>query len=69
VRSSTTTPERVGLCWNCQHKRVVSTAKGSTFFLCGRSITEPGYAKYPALPVFRCAGYEGEVTGETPIGS
>jgi len=30
----------------------------STFYLCQRAFSEPGYRKYPPLPVLRCPGYD-----------
>ena len=51
---------RVGLCADCRHMRVIRSDKGSVFFLCGRSATQPEFPKYPRLPVLRCVGYEKE---------
>jgi hypothetical protein len=51
-------PERVGLCATCQQVRVVCTDRGSVFYQCQRSATDPRYPKYPRLPVLRCPGYE-----------
>ena len=48
----------IGLCETCRHCRVIRSDRGSEFYLCERSFTEPEYAKYPRLPVLRCAGYE-----------
>jgi hypothetical protein len=49
----------IGLCATCRHAREVTSARGSSFWLCQRSVNEPEkYAKYPPLPVRRCAGYE-----------
>ncbi len=53
-----------GLCASCTHARTVTSARGSTFVLCGRSQSDAGYPKYPPLPVVRCAGYE--VAGAAP---
>ena len=47
-----------GLCARCVHARRVTSARGSTFVLCGRSATDARFPKYPPLPVVRCAGYE-----------
>jgi hypothetical protein len=47
-----------GLCDSCLHQQLVHTTRGSTFSLCRRSKAEPGYAKYPRLPVLRCPGHE-----------
>ncbi|MEZ5419199.1 MAG: hypothetical protein R2708_17935 [Vicinamibacterales bacterium] len=46
-----------GLCATCRHARAVA-ARQSTFLLCGRGLDDPGFAKYPVLPVLACAGYE-----------
>jgi hypothetical protein len=48
----------IGLCATCRHVRVVQTSHGSTFYLCRLADTDPRFAKYPRLPVLRCAGYE-----------
>jgi len=50
--------KRVGLCTDCQFMRRVESGRGSTFYLCRRSVTDPSYRKYPQLPVLRCPGYE-----------
>ena len=50
--------QRAGLCDSCRHQRLVRNTRGSTFSMCGRSKLEPGYPKYPRIPVFRCGGYE-----------
>jgi hypothetical protein len=49
---------RAGLCADCRLTRLVQSDRGSAFFLCERSLTDPSYAKYPRLPVLRCPGYE-----------
>ena len=50
--------DRIGLCFTCIHSRQVNSGKGSTFWLCELSKTDPRFPKYPPLPVLRCAGYE-----------
>ena len=47
-----------GLCGTCRHSRIIRTARGSTFRLCERSMTDPRFPRYPNLPVLRCAGFE-----------
>lgn len=47
-----------GLCEACVHARAVTSARGSTFWLCGRSADDPRFPKYPRLPVLRCPGFE-----------
>jgi hypothetical protein len=48
-----------GLCDSCRHQKIIRTGRGSEFSMCERSKTEPGYPKYPRLPVRACPGYEG----------
>jgi hypothetical protein len=57
------TPDR-GLCGACRHARTILSAKGSRFVLCERSRTDPSFARYPALPVLRCAGFEPQAAAE-----
>lgn len=47
-----------GLCGSCAHAKVIVSSRGSEFYLCQRSATDPRYPKYPALPVRACGGYE-----------
>ena len=54
--------ERVGLCVTCLHSRRVESARGSVFYLCRRSATDPAFPKYPRLPVVACPGYEPRTT-------
>jgi hypothetical protein len=49
--------EGVGLCANCAFQRTVQSDRGSTFYLCERSLTDPSFPKYPRLPVLACPGY------------
>jgi len=49
---------RVGLCTDCQHARRIVSAKGSSFWLCQRAVTEPArFKRYPPLPVRTCGGF------------
>jgi hypothetical protein len=48
----------VGLCFDCRHARVIRSDRGSIFYLCRLSATDPRFAKYPRLPVLSCAGYQ-----------
>ena len=50
-------PARVGLCFDCQYTQLIQGARGSTFYRCTRSDSDPHFAKYPRLPVLQCAGY------------
>ena len=51
-------PAEAGLCASCRHAQAVTSARGSTFTLCKLSFVDARFAKYPALPVRQCAGYE-----------
>lgn len=54
-----------GLCAGCAHARVITSAKGASFVLCGLSRTDEHFSKYPALPVLTCVGFEAsEPSGE-----
>ena len=50
--------QRVGLCANCTHGRLIQSAKGSEFWLCERGKSDPRFKKYPPLPVRFCLGFE-----------
>ena len=47
-----------GLCGACRHGRAIRSARGSTFWLCRRAATDRRFARYPALPVLACPGFE-----------
>ena len=51
-----------GLCGACRHASRITSAKQSTFVLCGLSRTDPSFPKYPRLPVLRCDGYRAAAT-------
>jgi len=51
---------RAGLCADCKHAQKVISERGSKFYLCQLSLTDPSFAKYPALPVRKCRGYKSE---------
>jgi hypothetical protein len=54
--------EAGGLCARCANAREITSARGSSFVLCGLSRTDGRFAKYPRLPVVACVGFEA-VTG------
>jgi len=54
---STAAPEP-GLCATCVHHRIVRSGRGSIFYLCQLSRTDPAFPRYPRLPVLSCRGYE-----------
>lgn len=47
-----------GLCSGCRWMRLVRNRLGSGFVLCRRGLEDPGFAKYPRLPVLKCRGFE-----------
>ena len=49
--------DSVGLCGRCEHSRVIESARGSRFYLCRLSETDPRFRRYPQLPVVECEGY------------
>jgi hypothetical protein len=49
---------RVGLCVTCRHASRIANPRGSIFYLCERSRTDPGFPRYPRLPVIACIGWE-----------
>ena len=46
-----------GLCAGCVHMRLITSARGSEFYNCALSKTDPRFPKYPRLPVLSCHGY------------
>jgi hypothetical protein len=46
-----------GLCASCQHVRLIRSDRGSVFYQCTLSASDPRFPKYPRLPVLRCEGY------------
>jgi hypothetical protein len=50
--------DRAGLCATCKHARLIVSDRGSVFYLCQLSKTDPRFPKYPRLPVLACAGFE-----------
>ncbi|PYV32795.1 MAG: hypothetical protein DMG22_11990 [Acidobacteria bacterium] len=53
-----TSDPAAGLCSACRHARIVRSDRGSRFYLCERSRTDPRFAMYPRLPVTSCSGFE-----------
>lgn len=49
---------RLGLCADCRFRRIITSDRGSHFYQCQRSLTDPTFPKYPRLPVLQCRGYE-----------
>ena len=53
-----TKDRQVGLCARCLHAVVQESARGSTFWRCGRADEDERFLRYPPLPVLGCPGYE-----------
>jgi len=51
-------PAAAGLCAACTHVQLVTSRRGSTFYLCRLSFVDPTFARYPPLPVLSCAGFQ-----------
>ncbi len=58
MQNDTPRAPRIGLCADCLHSRQMESAKGSVFYRCELSLTDPKFPKYPRLPVLKCPGYE-----------
>jgi len=54
----------VGLCAGCSQARAVVSDRGSAFWRCDLSVSDPRFPKYPRLPVLRCAGFARGLGGE-----
>ena len=54
-----------GLCLDCQYSRRTESDRGSLFWQCQRSFTDPSFPKYPRLPVQECRGYERTAESDT----
>jgi hypothetical protein len=55
-----------GLCAGCAHVQIVTSSRGSTFYLCGLSAVDSRYPRYPRIPVLACDGYRPRDPGSGP---
>jgi hypothetical protein len=53
-----------GLCEGCLHLQTVQSTKGSRFYLCRLSLTDPRFPRYPRIPVLSCSGFAPKEKGE-----
>ena len=53
-----TSDPAAGLCSCCGHARRIESDRGSHYYLCELSASDPAFPKYPRLPVLHCPGYE-----------
>lgn len=51
-----------GLCSRCRHALLTRSAR-STFLRCALAATDPGFPRYPALPVLACGGFDPREAG------
>jgi hypothetical protein len=49
-----------GLCTSCVHVKLIPSDRGSVFYQCQLSFSDPRFPKYPRLPVLECAGYQSQ---------
>jgi hypothetical protein len=54
----TSSQAHAGLCASCVHADTITSSRGSVFYLCRLSFTDPRFRKYPPLPVLACPGYQ-----------
>lgn len=47
----------VGLCSRCRFARTTRGRGDARFWRCARSDSDPGYPRYPRLPVTGCSGW------------
>ena len=52
-----------GLCGVCVNARILASDRGSRFYRCSLSDSDPRFPRYPRLPVIQCAGF---VSGAIP---
>ena len=53
-------PPAAGLCARCANVQIVVSGRGSTFYLCRLSASDPRYPRYPPIPVLACAGFRAQ---------
>ena len=53
-----------GLCDRCAHVQRITSDRGSRFYLCRLSFSDPRFARYPRLPVAACQGFTPVAEGQ-----
>ena len=51
-----------GLCPRCENVQIITNDRGSRFYLCRLSATDPRFSKYPPQPVVACVGFKPRVS-------
>lgn len=54
-----------GLCATCAHAALIVNDRGSRFYRCERSRSDPRFRRYPPLPVIACIGYDEKACTES----
>jgi hypothetical protein len=49
---------RFGLCDRCTHQKLIKSGRGSVFSMCRIGLKDPGWPKYPPMPVSACPRFE-----------
>jgi hypothetical protein len=63
-------PSQAGLCESCVNVQIVRSDRGSVFYLCRLSQSDPRFPRYPPIPVIACVGYQVRLKPDaTPEGS
>ena len=65
LRTGQAQADTAGLCGRCVYMRVVTSARGSRFYLCERSFSDAGFPRYPRLPVLSCEGFAADADGSS----
>jgi hypothetical protein len=55
---------REGLCPGCANVQVITSDRGSRFYLCRLSAVDERFPKYPMQPVVACSGYRPAAAAE-----
>jgi hypothetical protein len=53
-----------GLCGRCANVQVITSSRGSRFYLCRLSAVDDRFPRYPRLPVLECIGFRPAVPGD-----
>ena len=57
-----------GLCARCAHVQIVTSSRGSTFYLCRLAAVDLRFPRYPRIPVTECDGFRHDSVPADPTG-